>query len=380
MLYYWLRINLGIASFYQADSAAVIPPAFAETAANIRAFDDNPAWHAGKATNIEMYCLELETIFKKVSSKQAPLDWLNDCYEDLGKVEDRIIKQWKDRFLEEFSIFLVRMKMCRKFWKRARDAKFRAELEEPIREAARYMLINAKALKIDLFKFREGLLSLAESGSWTDPRQLFARLGGRVLGFQACSQRVLTAEGIEDLVLEVRGEPAAMLNIYVFSVIYQETTGHEAITLEFRLSPRAQMMVVRCAEKTAEPSYGLFHTMASIIFDPRRHGMPEETGEGNHLNRLTREALVAKLIGVVDEAHLDVGHLYMYTDAEQQAAIDSTPSKFVYDAAAKMVTLARQKSSPFPLSALVSRFIYEPLKGPARREAREWIEKDRPGG
>ena len=72
-------------------------------------------------------------MFKKVSSKQAPLDWNEDCYEDLGKVEDRIIKQWKDRFVEEFSIFFVRMKMSRKFWKRARDSKFRAELEEPVR-------------------------------------------------------------------------------------------------------------------------------------------------------------------------------------------------------------------------------------------------------
>ena len=106
------------------------------------------------------------------------------------------------------------------------------------------------------------MLSLAESGSWTDPRQLFARLGGRVLGFQACSQRVLTAEGIEDLIFEVSGEPAAMLNIYVFCVTYRETMGHEAITLEFRLSPRSQMMVVRCAERTAEPSYGLLDTMA----------------------------------------------------------------------------------------------------------------------
>ena len=79
-------------------------------------------------------------------------------------------------------------------------------------------------------------MSLAESGSWTDPRQLFARLGGRVLGFQTCAQRVLTAEGIEDLILEVRGEPAAMLNIYIFDVIYRETMGHEAITLERCLS------------------------------------------------------------------------------------------------------------------------------------------------
>ena len=124
-----------------------------------------------------------------------------------------MIKQWKNQFLNEFIIFFVRMKISAKYSNRARDATFRAELEEPVREAARYKLINAKALKIDLFKFLDKLLNLAESGSWTDPRQLFARLGGRVLGFQACSQRVVTAEGIEDLLLEVRGEPAAMLNI-----------------------------------------------------------------------------------------------------------------------------------------------------------------------
>ena len=99
-------IDLGISTFYQADFAAVIPLAFTETAELIQAFNDNPAWHAAKAKSIEMYCLELETMFKKVRSKQAPMDWNADCFEELGKVEDRLIKQWKDRFLEEFSIYL----------------------------------------------------------------------------------------------------------------------------------------------------------------------------------------------------------------------------------------------------------------------------------
>ena len=126
----------------------MIPAAFEETAENLRAFGSDPTCHAGKAKSIEMYCLELGKMFKKVSSKRAPLDWngevMQNCYEELGKVEDRIIKQWKDRFVDEFSIFFVRMKMCGKFWQRARDAKFRAELNEPVREAARYMLINRK--------------------------------------------------------------------------------------------------------------------------------------------------------------------------------------------------------------------------------------------
>ncbi len=116
--------------------------------------------------------------------------------------------------------------------------------------------------------------------------------------------------------------------------------------------------------------------MASIIFDPRRQGIPAETGEGNHLNQLTRETLFAKLISVADEAHLDVGHLYMFKDGELHEAIDSSPAKFAQDPAAKMVMLARQKSLPFPLSALVSRFIYDPLKGEARQAAREWIENE----
>ena len=309
-------------------------------------------------------------MFKKVSSKEAPLDWNLTCHEDLGKVEDRIVKQWKTQFLNDFSIFFVRMKLSAKFWKRARDDKLRAELEEPVLEAARYMLINAKALKIDLFKFKERLLTLSESGSWTDPRQLFARLGGRIMGFQDCAQRVVTAEGIEDLILEVVGEPAAMLIIYVCSILYREMRGHEMFTLEFRLAPQAQIMVVRHAQKVAEPFYSFFHFMAAIIFDPRRLGMPAETCEGRHLSWLTHDTLVAKMIGVTDEAHLDVGHLYMSADVDEQAAIDSTPHRFAQDPAAKIVTAARQRGIPFPLSALVSRFIDELYNGTARKKAR----------
>ena len=88
------------------------------------------------------------------------------------------------------------------------------------REVTRYNFINEKTFKIDRQKTRTKLLNLMDSGPWTDSRQIFRRFGGRITGFQECSQHVVNAEGREDLILEVRGEQAATLTQYIIAKHY----------------------------------------------------------------------------------------------------------------------------------------------------------------
>ena len=132
--------------------------------------------------------------------------------------------------------------------------------------------------------------------------------------------------------------------------------GHEAVNCEFRVSPTSQARLMNELFEIRTPFFDRIKVLASIAFDLARFGSGAPSGDGNHLNYLTFPQLTDKVIGPLDEEHLDVGFLTLECTPREREDTDATPASAneASDKALKMFNDARDHELPFPIACLAS--------------------------
>ncbi len=205
-----------MADFYHCEMARVLPYIFESATSTFERFEED---HRVKAVagRREAYSAEVPKQFAKGTAAGSPGFWSPMYHEHLLKVEKNCHELWGADAYGEMGTFFVRDRIFSKFGNRAKDDKFRKKLTEADREGTRYRLLPESEIVVAGTISRRKILSFVDAGQCTDPRQIFARLAGRVVGFQASANPVVNADAREDIIFDVPGETAGSLNQYMIA-------------------------------------------------------------------------------------------------------------------------------------------------------------------